>query len=206
MNPSTRQIESLTELINIGVGKGASVLNTMLNSHVNLEVPFVKILSQSVFNKEMKSLGEGQISAVDLSFQGKFSGTAQLVFPAETALELVTAVIGEESTDLDFDSIRAGTLCEVGNIVLNGVMGTIANVLKLNFDYSVPGYLEETVENLFGTDKKNTNTAILLARTRFVVAKLHIEGDIVLFFEMGALDNLLETVDQLSEKVTNKGL
>lgn len=203
MKLTAEQIDAITELFNIGIGRGASVLNTMLNSNIRLQVPFVKVLSPMELKSEMEKFGGNRIAAVDLRFEGKFSGTAQLIFPANTAGALVTTLVGEDPTDLDIDSIRAGTLCEVGNVVLNGVMGTIANLLELQFGFSVPGYIEETAENLFGTDIINSSNVIVFARTRFVVEELDIEGDIVLFLEVKALHELLEAIEHYGADTKN---
>ena len=51
---SHEQLEAIKELCNIGVGKGASVLNTMLSCHITLSVPHVKIVSQNDFKEELK--------------------------------------------------------------------------------------------------------------------------------------------------------
>ena len=74
-------------------------------------------------------------------------------------------------------------LGEIGNVVLNGVMGTIANILGLQFEFSVPCYLEETAENLFRHVKANSDNLLLFARTQFVHEDLDIEGDATLFSE-----------------------
>ena len=197
IKPTEKQVEGLRELINIGVGRGASVLNTMLQSHIHLEVPKLKILTPQNFKNEVKKFGENRLAAVELDFKGLFSGTAQLVFPAGTASSLVTTLIGEGATHQDMDSLQAGTLTEIGNIVLNGVIGSIANVLKLRFEYSVPTYLEETMTVLFRSTAGEDDLAILLAQARFIVEKLNIDGDILLFFEVGALDKLLRAINAL---------
>jgi chemotaxis protein CheC len=191
-------IDALAELINIGIGRGASVLNTMLRSHIRLQVPFVKVLSRAGFKDEMQSLGKSRLASVVLPFRGDFSGTAELVFPAESASKLVTAVSGENREDLDLDSLRAGTLCEVGNIVLNGVMGSISNLLQTPFSYVVPSYTETDIDGLMATRSSNPDSTVLLARTRFNIEELEVEGDIVLFLGVGSLDRLLAAIDTFS--------
>ena len=74
-------------------------------------------------------------------------------------------------------------------------MGSIANLLELRFEFSVPVYVEESSDRLFGTGINDANTVIVLARTRFVVEELDIEGDIVLVLEVEALHKLLEAID-----------
>lgn len=199
MNPTALQLDALSELINIGVGRSADVLNTMLNSHIDLQVPFVKILLSDDFRKEIEALGSDSLSAVHLAFKGTFSGTAQLIFPAATASKLVTTVTGEEVRSESLDEIRSGTLCEIGNIVLNGLMGSISNVLKMQLKYSVPTYLEGKIENLTSArGNMASDTKILLARTHFTIKELKIEGDIIVFFETGALDALLIEIGTLN--------
>jgi chemotaxis protein CheC len=199
MNPTALQLDALLELINIGVGRSADVLNTMLNSHIDLQVPFVKILLADDFRKEIEALGSDSLAAVHLAFKGTFSGTAQLIFPAATASKLVTTVTGEEVKSESLDEIRSGTLCEIGNVVLNGLMGSISNVLKMHLNYNVPTYMEGKVEKMMAiSGDTGSNTKILLARTRFTIRDLKIEGDIIVFFETGALDALLIEIGTLN--------
>jgi len=191
------QIEALKELINIGVGNGAAILNTMLNSHIILRVPQVKVLSVAQLKEELANLGGGRLSGVSLGFEGEFSGSAELMFPSETAMALVDTLVGENPIGMDFDSIRTGTLCEIGNVVLNGVMGSISNIFSSYFKYSVPEYIEDISENILGGLKKSSDMTVLLAKTRFIIEELDIDGDIMLFFEVGALDKLLEMTEAL---------
>ena len=197
LSMSEKQVEALRELINIGVGKGAAILNTMLNSHIQLQVPKLQILSLGGLQNELSTLASGRISGVSLGFQGAFSGHAELMFPSETAMALVNTLIGDAPTDLDFDSIRSGTLCEIGNVVLNGVMGTISNIFSSYFKYSVPEYIEDVADNILTGKISGQDLVILLAKTRFLIKELDIEGDIVLFFEVGAIDKLLDMVEAL---------
>ena len=188
-------MDALKELINVGVGRGASVLNTMLKSHIVLKVPFVKVLSPEDLREEIKALGENRLAAVYLGFKGELSGAAMLVFPEKSAQDLVTASTGEESTDSELDSIRAGTLSELGNIVLNGVMGSIVNMLKLRLIFSVPGYVKESVENILTENTIGSDPLVLFVRVQFLVENLDVEGDIILFFKVGTLDTLLAALD-----------
>ncbi|QTA78080.1 Chemotaxis protein, CheC-like [Desulfonema limicola] len=198
MNPSAEQIDGLKELINIGVGRAASILNTMLSSHIVLQVPFVKLLTSDDFKNEIDYLGVEQLAAVELGFKGIFSGSSQLIFTTETAHKLVATLVGDNPVDEDIDAIKAGTLAEIGNIVLNGVMGSISNMLQLHFEYSVPNYLEGNAEALLKPSIDSPARTIILARTRFVVEKLHIDGDIALFFELIIFNRLLNAVNSLS--------
>ena len=192
---SSDHLEAIKELCNIGVGKGASVLNSMLSTHIALKIPDIKIVSSRCFRQELRSFVGDTISAVELGFKGKINGSAQLIFPVKTASSLV-AVMLDEGDDVDMDAIRAGTFCEVGNIVLNGVMGSISNILGLHFDYSVPDYVECNTDNYMEDSLLDEDSHVLLARTRFSIDELDIEGDIALFMHIGAIHTLIETLEE----------
>ncbi|MBD1938849.1 chemotaxis protein CheC [Microcoleus sp. FACHB-68] len=199
MNLTANQIDALQELVNIGVGQAAGVLNEMIDSHIRLQIPFVKILSPIELQQQLESQVNGeQISSVGLGFTGSFSGLAQLVFPADSADMLVAMLTGEELGTPDLDSVKIGTLSEVGNIVINGVMGSISNVLEQRLDYSLPSYTEGTVELLVTSGNLAPKAVVLLAQTRFSIERLHIEGDVILIFNVGSFDALLAAIDQVA--------
>ena len=123
-------IDFLKELLNIGVGKGANILNVMLRSHVQLTVPSVLLIDIEDLEAELGHIIREQISVVDLGFHDDLAGAAKLIFPRESAKKLVNMVL-EEEDEVEFDSIKADTLTEIGNVVLNSVTGTISNFLNI---------------------------------------------------------------------------
>ncbi|HSF75979.1 MULTISPECIES: chemotaxis protein CheC [unclassified Microcoleus] len=198
MKLSTRQLDALQELVNIGIGQAAGVLNDMIDSPIRLQIPYLQILTPTDVEEELEQhLNGEQIAAVQLKFTGSFGGIAQLVFPTNSAALLVTMLTGEEGTH-DLDSVKIGTLSEVGNIVINGVMGAISNVLQQRLNYSIPTYSEGTIASLLISGGLATDTVVLLAQTSFMIERLHIEGDIILIFNVNSFDTLLTAINQLA--------
>lgn len=196
MNPNSQQLDALAELMNIGVGRAAGMLNQMVDSPIELHVPIVKVLPASALGAELETQPDEVLSFVRLGFGGAIRGTAALLFPTDSAAKLVAALTGEEPGTPDLDSVRAGTLSEVGNIVINGVMGSISNVLELRLTYDLPTYLEASLDQLFkttGTDL--ADPLVLIAHTRFNVYDLEFQGTILLIFEVLSLDALLAAID-----------
>ncbi len=201
MNVTPYYVDALKELINIGVGRAAGMLNQMLHSHITLHVPFVKIISSMELNDEnLGNFGKQKLSMVRFMFKGPFSGSASLVFPPDSAAKLVDVVTGEKIELADLDAVRTGTLTEVGNIVLNGVMGSIGNILKQRLNYSLPIYMENTMDGLLTSNNHDYSPiTILLAQTHFTIEQLQIAGDIILFFEVGSFDALLDAIKTISK-------
>ncbi|MEG3843987.1 chemotaxis protein CheC [Microcoleus sp. herbarium14] len=199
MKLSPRELDALQELVNIGIGQAAGILNDMIESPIRLQIPYLQILSPADVQEELEQhLNGEQISAVQLKFTGSFGGIAQLVFPTNSAATLVTMLTGEEVGTHDLDSVKIGTLSEVGNIVINGVMGAISNVLQQRLNYSIPNYMEGTIASLLVSGGLAADTVVLLAQTRFIIEKLHIEGDIILIFNVSSFDTLLTAINQLA--------
>ncbi|MEG4229705.1 chemotaxis protein CheC [Microcoleus sp. N9_B2] len=199
MKLSTRQLDALQELVNIGIGQAAGVLNDMIDSPIRLQIPYLQILTPMDLEEELEQhLNGEQIAAVQLKFTGSFGGVAQLVFPTNSAALLVTMLTGEEVGTHDLDSVKIGTLSEVGNIVINGVMGAISNVLQQRLNYSIPTYSEGTIASLLISGGLATDTVVLLAQTSFMIERLHIEGDIILIFNVNSFDTLLTAINQLA--------
>jgi len=197
MNITPYQVDALTELINIGVGKAAGMLNQILEAHVLLQVPAIRIFRHSEIEQVLSNVATTPLSVVSLAFKGSFSGTALLAFPHDSASNLVNILADEESDVSDLDSIRVGALTEVGNIVLNGVMGSVSNILKKHLNYSIPVYMEDTIEHLLRGDNWWSDSTIILAKTELTIKKFQIKGDIILLFRVNLFNALIEILDTM---------
>ena len=195
MNLSPFQQDALTELLNIGVGRAAGVLNEMLDAHISLQIPRVQIIGSDDPMEVNDSMGGERISSVQMPFGAGFSGLAALAFPPNSASNLVAALTSERPGSAELDSLRVGALSEVGNIVINNVIGSIGNVLEREMQYGVPRYVEDSFDRLLSIDGKAGSGVMLLAQTRFSIEEHRIDGDILLFFELESFDQLLETID-----------
>lgn len=206
MNTSPAQIDAFKELINIGVGCAAGSLNQMCGKHIQLRVPEVKIVgSEDKASLFETSAGGGEhIAAVRMSFSGGFSGSAELVFPTESAGKLVSLLTGEADS-IELDALRSATLTEVGNIVLNGVLGSMMNVLGDHVVYDVPCYIEATSSELTGS-MSSQGSALLLAQTQFLIGQSKFEigeqavtGEVNLLFGVDCFEALSQKIETLVE-------
>jgi chemotaxis protein CheC len=134
------------------------------------------------------------MAAVKMGFYGSFSGTAALVMFPDSASKLVHVLTGGASGSR---TIIKETLREVGNIVVNGVLGSLGNILKEHISYSLPAYTEVTVKDLFFSEKIGNDTIFLLVRTHFNIHQIDVEGNIILLFTVGAFDSLLSAIDEM---------
>lgn len=190
--------DALVELLNIGVGRAAGMLNQMTSHQITLRVPSIELVTLNDLGEVMNGRLEDILAAVKMDFSGSFSGTAALVFPTTSAAQLVSYLTDEEPGTPDLDALRAVTLTEVGNIVVNCVMGSITNMLSEQVMYSLPTYQEGSITALVSSERMTVDEWMLLIQTRFCIEQLSIEGDIVLILEVGSLDALFNGIDRLS--------
>lgn len=183
------QHDLLCELINIGVGRAAHSLNALIDSCVSLNVPVIEL-------RELKGLGHSRerLTAIQMEFGGAFRGVSSLVFPAESATKLASLLVGEEDDSLGLDTLKMGALCEIGNILLNAVVGSIGNVLAEELAYSVPDYSEGTLRTLLERGFGEVDGQLILAKMEFNVEEHRIQGSVLLYFEFGSMQAFCDSL------------
>lgn len=192
-------IDAIRELINIGVGRAAGMLNEITQCPIVLQVPSISIEN---LERLTRILDENvpPLSTISLHFQGTISGVAALVFPPESAALLVTLMTRDGDDDSTLDAIRIETLKEVGNIIINAVMGSIANVLEQHLKYSLPNYQEIRIAALAESLKDSADNRVVIANAHFYLEGTTINGNILLILEIGSMDALLAGIAGMTPK------
>jgi chemotaxis protein CheC len=176
----------ITELTNIGVGDAASVLNEMVESHVTLQAPMLVILTPQELEARLQNdIGE-DISLVQMHFNGGMNGVANLLFPIESGKKL-TNLLSEGFEEEDYNSLKAGTLTEVGNIILNSVLASFSNALSEHLDYQLPEFSDLHVKQFIKNELFQGNDVSFLCEVNFAVQSASIEGHVVLVFDIDSL-------------------
>lgn len=197
LNPTEFQLDALREYIGIGVGKAAATLNSLIGRHIELKVPEISI-------KYPEQLKSGQsddhdlFSFVTLGFEGNLNGNASMAFDRDSAKRLVSLLLPEtEIVDTEMDAMSESTLTEVGNIVINSVMGSLSNCFSFDLNYFVPRYHEDLEGTL--NESKVGETALIIGETILTVENCQIEGNIIIMFLVSDLKVLLDTWSEPSD-------
>ena len=199
MELDTDAVDAIRELINIGVGRAAGMLNEITKCPLILQVPSISI--ESIENLSVSQYeNTPSLSTVSLHFQGTMSGVAALVFPPKSAALLVTLMTLEGEDAQDLDIMRIETLKEVGNIIINAVMGSISNVLEQQLKYSLPNYQEIGIVALAQSLKKTADKRVVLANAHFHLEGTTIDGNILLILEIGSMDALLAGITRMTPR------
>ncbi|WFN34425.1 chemotaxis protein CheC [Methanogenium sp. S4BF] len=187
-------MDTLRELINIGIGRAAGTLNELTHARVILEVPVVELIRMGELQCHAASFDGAPSSAVRINFNGFISGSTALVFNTAGAAALVYAITGEEFEKTEMDVMMAETLKEVGNICINGIMGSIGNILHERITYTPPRYDEGTIPSLFRKSIEHDQMLAIIVNTRFLVSEIDVDGYIMMLLEFSSLEKILSKI------------
>ena len=190
-----KQIEALLKLVNRGVQSGAEVLNQMLGAQIEVDVPKVEEIGIENLGSRIVTSDDTLLTVVEMAFNGAITGNSGLVFEEEKAWRFVEKVAGDDAGSGGFDIVSAGVLTEIGNIVLNRVLGSISNVFSSSLDFVVPQFFQGNIARLWQNAAfEPAIVSGLFAATEFRVSDMATNGSIVLFFEESSYRYLTEKI------------
>ncbi len=189
--------DALAELANIGVSRAAANLRIMVGSEVLLSVPTVRIITREQTSAIIGGPA-GRLVAVHQSFEGALSGRSLLIFPETSSLELVRAVTGGGLPLEDIIGLEQEALAETGNIILNGCLAAIANMLDQTLQISLPEILTGTGSEIFAQSGVLGNESVVLfLYINFSVRNRAISGYIAVLMDLPSLTTLKSLLGKL---------
>ena len=195
------ELDALTELVNIGVSSAASSLREMVGQEIILSVPKVELLGRNQAVEILQRSESARLVAVHQVFEGDITGRAMLIFPEANSLEIVRAVAGGNLALEDIMDLEQEALAETGNIILNGCLATIANMLERNLKMSLPEILRGEATHFFSLPPPpEAGDLVLFVYINFAVKDRDITGYIAMLMDMPSLAALKVLLDEFIER------
>jgi chemotaxis protein CheC len=188
--------DALTELVNIGVSRAAASLRKMMAAQVLLSVPAVEVVSRRAAATLLAERESEELVAVRQAFDGAFSGQAMLIFPEANCREIVRAVAGGELSPEELVELETEALAETGNVILNGCLAAIANMLQRPLSLSLPQVLRGAAAELFQAEEPDDRGLVLFLYIDFSVKTRDVHGYIAMLMgvpSLGALRGLIQS-------------
>jgi len=201
MEISEEVIDGVRELITIGVGHSAGMINELTNAHVTLTVPEVRIfeINNQTTPSALDVTDPDESSQVILSFSGEYTGSLSLIIPYKSAIHLVVLLTGEEGSPDEMDALRVETLIEVGNVIISSVMSSFSILLSSHLTFLYPVYrIGKWVENSLIINYHPKQG--ILARTKFQIQDREIEGFLFFSITSESFDSMQQTILEIMEK------
>ena len=204
---SDEQIDALKEVGTIGAGHAANALSQLADKKIMISVPEVKT---APLKKIVELVGppENLVAAVYMKLMGDAQGRALLIFPRQSAFNLVDILMKRAAGQTKFlKEIDCSAIKEVGNILTGAFLTTLADFLNIALIPSVPlmaydmvGAILEALAIEFGEDADY----IFCIHTEFTDPSLDIGGSFILVFDRKSLNIIIEKIDMKIKEMTNK--
>lgn len=209
IDKSSLRYDILKEMFNISFGRAASMLSEITNRRILLDVPDIEIFDIETENLNLDRFIpetlKGTLMVSSISFEEKLVGKANLIFKAQKMRKFINLCLHKEDigehcetkfTDVDFDIIK-----EVGNIILNSMVGEIANNLSISLNYTLPEV------NLFDRDDFNKHICsnqfkyILVLYITFLIDDTEVKGAVVVDLTLASLKEVMKKIDMVKDEL-----
>lgn len=183
----------LEKTIQTGIGSAVDTLNLMTGLPIQLDTFSIALLPAYDLTRniiERLQMDRSRIRVVGIDFIGKFSGLATFAIAVENSDDIINA-FAEEC--IESDSEKIDVFSEMGNILVNYIVGSIANLLKIEerFDFSIPLYFETEKTSIM---PEESSPIVLVIQLSFNVNGKYVESDIALSFKEGFFEEFLKAV------------
>lgn len=176
------------QLISQGLDRGGQVLNAMLNTSIELKEPALQLVDISHLRRRLQADYPETLAGVRMGYLGMLNGEVELILTTDDATRLADIITDGLYAGDDLDALRSATISEIGNVVINAIIGTISNRLSLNLKFTVPQYIEGKLDELLKRIESLNSPLVILARTAFLIHELNIQGHILLLFGLDEFD------------------
>lgn len=189
------ELDALTEIFNHGVGQAAQSLSEIAQEAVILSVPRVTVADRQVLATQLEGQGCQRLCAVRQAFSGVLATDALLMFPVDQSLLLVQMMVGEDVPLEQLGEMEKDALAEVGNILLNGVVGSMADLLHMEFEGTLPEVEQGSAREVLGAHASETDSVLNL-EVDFDIAAREIRGFIAFMLDVKSIQFLRQKLGQ----------
>jgi chemotaxis protein CheC len=198
------QKDALTELINIGYGRAAGALSELTGYRITLEVPRVSMHPIDEIAPQLSQMVEGEVASVTQVFSGPLAGNALLLLDERAAIMLSELLTDDVTPSRAFDSGAREIITEVGNILLNALLGVFGNLLQVQISFAVPRLRVDTIDSVLQSivvQEEELRYALMI-HTRFRLRANNVIGYLIIILGITSLDRMLVELEKWEERQT----
>lgn len=193
---SELQHDALVEIFNIGVGQAARAMSEIVSEEVTMSVPSIRFLNRADAAGMLGNTDSLRVCGVSQHYEGAFTTEAILMFPEDKSLDIVRLMVGESVPFKELTEMEQEAMSEIGNIILNSCVGTLANIFEQELHGSLPVYHLGSSEAILSASGGLDETVVLVLHIDFILETHQIHGYVAFILDLGALEDLQEQVDR----------
>ncbi len=199
-NLTELQHDALVEIFNIGVGHAARSMSEIVNEPVTMSVPSISFVNRADAAAMLGNRESSRVCGVSQHYEGAFSTEAILMFPEDKSLDIVRLMVGESVPLKELTEMEQEAMSEIGNIILNSCVGTLANILSQELRGSLPQYHVGTSEEILQASGAQSQTVVLMLHIDFILETHQIHGYVAFILDLTALHDLQGQIDRYIAK------
>ena len=193
-----RYVDALKEIFNIGMGRAAAALSKLVYEKVKLSVPRLDVLHRDELPAAVAEDFDSELALVRQDFTGSAAGTAFLLMSKESGLRLLNGLVQGPDRDAgDIGEADQELLVEVGNILINALVGSMANTLGIAFELHHGRCDVGAVDAVCRQFQEEVADHVLLVETLFLLPGRHIGGNLLVMMTSEEMGHVLQSIDKV---------
>ncbi|MGH7446969.1 MAG: chemotaxis protein CheC [Longimicrobiales bacterium] len=196
LDPS--QLDAMREIANIGAGHAATALSQMTHRVIMIDVPQVSIIRLEDVGS-VTGEPDDVVAAVMMKVLGDVTGRTVQIFPAASAVKVVSIISGGEEPEFPggFTEEHQATLKEVGNIIVGAYLNALSDFMGLLLIMSVPAIAIDMAGAVMTTSYLNFGEQqdhVLCVNTGMIMGEERIRGHFILIPDSDSLQIMLHKI------------
>lgn len=194
MKFSDIELDALAETFNLSLGEAASMFSEMIRENIIISVPTVEILSRAILLEQLQHQGSDRLCAIKQRFESSsdFKTNTLLLFPEQGTLELVRKMLGDNTPIEHITELEQDTLAEIGNIIMNGCMGSLANLFNNRMTGTIPDVSVSNTSDVL--NNYDLNELFLVAKISMSLSSTNITGLVLFIMDVNSINKFLGEV------------
>mgnify|MGYP000081184527 CR=1 FL=1 len=195
------EMDALSEAFNLALGEAAATFASLVREEIELSAPTVEIISREALSTRLEKAQSdnhsNRLCSIDQRFHSAdgFDSEALLLFPEQGSLEIVRRMLGDDTPIEHITELEQDALAEIGNIIINSCMSSLANLFGTEMLGSLPQVRTSSARALL--DEHCPNNVFLVARIGMTMSAHNIAGYVLFIMDVPSIETFMRQVGRL---------
>jgi chemotaxis protein CheC len=192
------QKDLLLEVFNMGMGQSLNALSQLAGKEFEITFKQPHLVIQT--KREILDFIMKQKSSVIINqnYQGKINGSAVIIFPENSGMELVKLILGTDLPAEEMIKLEHDAILEIANIFINTALSSLANFVGDLIRTQLPKLSFISTKNLL---EQNPTAPAIFIDTVFEIKQKNLSAKIILILDSESMETLITLLDQFNLKM-----
>lgn len=193
------EVDALAEIFNLSLGEASATFSEIVQEEIHLSVPSVEILSREELIGRLEAIprnaNNNKLCSIAQHFESDkgFETEALLLFPERGSLEIVRRMLGDNASMIEhLSELEQDALGEVGNIIINSCMSSLANLFTIRMNGTLPDVKTHSAREMFLAH--DDSEVILVAQIGMTMRSYDITGYVLFIMDLNSMSGFMKQV------------